>query len=59
MRESRKDHVKGLFHQVRGLSKEFAGKISGNSQLEAEGTREKAAGKVLEKIGQIEGVLGS
>ena len=53
MIESRKYQAKGLFHQVKGLAKEFVGKISGNSQLEAEGAGEKAAGKVLEKIGQL------
>lgn len=59
MRDSRKYQAKGLFHQVKGLAKEFAGKISGNLQMEAEGAGEKAAGKVLEEIGQVERVLGS
>jgi uncharacterized protein YjbJ (UPF0337 family) len=59
MSESRKYQAKGLFHQVKGLAKEIAGQISGNSQLEVEGASEKAAGKVLGEIGQVEGVLGS
>jgi len=59
MKDSSKDQAKGLFHQVKGSAKQVAGKISGDSQLEAEGTGEKVAGKVQEKIGQVKKVLGS
>jgi uncharacterized protein YjbJ (UPF0337 family) len=57
MKISRKDRAKGLFHQAKGSAKEVAGKISGNSRLEAKGAGEKNAGKVQEKIGQVEKVL--
>jgi uncharacterized protein YjbJ (UPF0337 family) len=57
MKNSRKDQAKGLFHPAKGSAKEVAGKISGNSQLEAEGAGEKTAGKVQQKIGQVEKVL--
>ncbi len=59
MKSSRKNQAKGLFHQVQGAAKEGAGKISGNSQLEAEGAGEKVAGEVQEKVGQAEKVLGT
>ena len=59
MRNSCKDQAKGLFHQVKGSAKEIAGKISGDEQLEAEGTGEKVAGKVQKKFGQVKKILGS
>ena len=41
-----------------GKVKEIAGELSDNKELESEGTDEKTAGKVQEKIGQIKKVLG-
>lgn len=58
MKSSTNDKVKGTFHEVKGKTKEIAGKLSNNPQLEAEGTGEKIAGKVQEKIAQIKKVLG-
>ena len=43
---------------MKGKVKEVAGKLSDNAELEAEGTGEKIAGKVQEKIGQVKKVLG-
>jgi len=43
---------------VKGKIKEVAGSLSDNPELEAEGTDEKIAGKIQEKIGQVEKVLG-
>jgi uncharacterized protein YjbJ (UPF0337 family) len=43
---------------VKGKVKEVAGKVIDNPELEAEGTDEKIAGKVQEKIGQVKKVLG-
>jgi uncharacterized protein YjbJ (UPF0337 family) len=43
---------------LKGKVKEVAGKLSDNAELEAEGTGEKMAGKVQEKIGQVKKVLG-
>ncbi len=47
-----KDRVDGLASQVKGVVKETAGKVSGNEQLEAEGTAEKTGGKVQEGVGK-------
>jgi len=43
---------------VKGKFKEIAGDLSDNPELEAEGTGEKIAGKVQEKIGQLKKILG-
>jgi len=58
MKSSTKNQAKGKFHNVKGTIKEIAGKASLNSDLEAEGKNEKQAGKVQEKIGDIEKVVG-
>ena len=58
MKPSTKDQVEGTFHKVKGTIKEAAGKLSDNPNLEAEGTGEKIAGKLMEKIGQVKKVLG-
>jgi uncharacterized protein YjbJ (UPF0337 family) len=59
MKASMKNKVKGTFHEAKGKVKEIAGKITDNPKLEAEGTGEKIAGKVQEKIGQAEKVMGA
>ena len=58
MKESTKDQAQGKFHKVKGSIKEIAGKISGKPKLQDEGTVEKTAGKIQEKIGQVETVIG-
>ena len=58
MNSSTKDQNEGKFHKVRGKLKEFAGKLTDNPKLEAEGTDEKITGNVQEKIGQVKKVLG-
>ena len=57
MKSSTKDQTEGMFHELKGTSKEIAGKISDNPKLEGEGAGEKIAGKVQEKIGKVEKVL--
>jgi uncharacterized protein YjbJ (UPF0337 family) len=57
MKSSTKDQVEGKFHEVKGTIKETAGKLSDNPKLEGEGTGERIAGKVQEKIGQLKKVL--
>jgi len=57
MKESTKDQVEGKLHEVKGTLKEIAGKLSDDRELEGEGTGEKIAGKIQEKIGQIKRVL--
>jgi len=58
MKSGTKDQAEGKFHKAKGNLKEIAGKLSGNPKLEAEGSDEKIAGKVQEKIGQVKKVLG-
>lgn len=58
MKSSTKDQVEGTFHKVKGTIKEAAGKLSDNPALEGEGTGERIAGNVQEKIGQVKKVLG-
>jgi uncharacterized protein YjbJ (UPF0337 family) len=58
MKSSTKDQAEGKFHKVKGRLKEIAGDLSDNPKLEAEGTGEKIAGKVQDKIGQINKVFG-
>jgi uncharacterized protein YjbJ (UPF0337 family) len=58
MESSTKDKLEGTFHEVKGKAKEVAGKLSDNPKLETEGTGEKMAGKVQEKIGEVKKVWG-
>jgi uncharacterized protein YjbJ (UPF0337 family) len=58
MKSSTKDQAEGKLHELKGKVKEVAGKLSDNPKLEGEGTGEKIAGKVQDKIGQIKKVFG-
>jgi uncharacterized protein YjbJ (UPF0337 family) len=58
MKSSTTDQAEGTFHEVRGKIKEMAGTVSRNPALEGQGTDEKTAGKIQEKIGEIEKVVG-
>ena len=58
MKSSTKDQAEGKFHEVKGTVKEIAGKLSDNSELEAEGSGEKITGRFQGKIGQINKVFG-
>jgi uncharacterized protein YjbJ (UPF0337 family) len=58
MKSSTKDQIEGKFHEVKGAAKEIAGKLSDNPKLEGEGTGEKIAGKIQNKVGQINKVIG-
>ena len=58
MKSSTKDQAEGAFHKVKGKIKEIAGNVGMNPDLEAEGKDENRAGKIQEKIGDIEKVLG-
>lgn len=55
---SAKDRAEGKFHQVNGAIKENAGRLINNQELESDGRKENLSGKVQEKIGQVEKVLG-
>jgi uncharacterized protein YjbJ (UPF0337 family) len=58
MKSGIRDKAEGEWHQVKGKVKEIAGEISDDPDMEAEGTNEKIAGKVQEKIGQVKKVVG-
>jgi uncharacterized protein YjbJ (UPF0337 family) len=58
MKSSIKDQTEGKFHEAKGKVKEMAGEITDNPKLEGKGKAEKIAGRVQEKIGQVEKVLG-
>jgi uncharacterized protein YjbJ (UPF0337 family) len=58
MKSSIRDKTEGKFHEVKGKTKEMAGKITDNPTLEAKGKAEKIAGKVQEKVGEVKKVMG-
>jgi len=58
MKSSMRDKTEGKFHKMKGTIKQTAGKISDNPKLEAEGSGERMAGIVQEKIGQVKKVFG-
>jgi uncharacterized protein YjbJ (UPF0337 family) len=58
MKSGTRDEAEGKWHKVKGKIKEIAGKLNDDPKLEAEGTNEKIAGNVQEKIGQVKKVVG-
>jgi uncharacterized protein YjbJ (UPF0337 family) len=58
MKSSTRDQAEGTFHEVKGILKQAAGKLTDNPKLQAEGAVEKIAGKVQEKVGQVKKVFG-
>ena len=58
MKSGKRDEAEGKWHKVKGKNKEVAGKLNDDPELEAEGTNEKIAGNVQEKIGQVKKVVG-
>jgi uncharacterized protein YjbJ (UPF0337 family) len=46
-----KDRVEGSLEQAKGKVKEVAGKVTGDSKLEAEGKGQQVAGKVQNAVG--------
>ncbi len=57
MKPSNEDQIKGTAHEVKGTLKEKAGELLHNPDLQAEGQDEALAGKVQQKVGQIEKVF--
>ena len=47
------DRIKGSMNQAKGAIKEGVGKMTGDKKLEAEGTADKAAGKVQNTVGGV------
>lgn len=58
MKSSTLDTVEGKARQADGKIKQVVGKAVGNPDMEAEGRVEKISGKIQEKVGQIEKVVG-
>lgn len=58
MKSSTKDKTEGMFLQVKGKTKEVAGKLTDNPKLEVEGTLEKSAGEAQKKVGEVKKFLG-
>jgi len=58
MKSGTQDEAEGKWHRIKGKIKEVAGKLTDDPKLEAEGTNEKIAGNVQEKIGQVKKVVG-
>ena len=58
IKSSAKNQKEGAIHQVKGAAREAAGNLSDNPKLKAKGIVERIAGKVQEKIGQVEKVFG-
>ena len=52
-----KDRIKGAAEQLKGKVKEGAGKLTGDSKLEAEGKADQVAGKVKNAVGGIKDTL--
>jgi uncharacterized protein YjbJ (UPF0337 family) len=51
------DRIKGAANQVKGNIKDKAGKVLGDSKMQAEGKADKAAGKVQNTVGGIKDTL--
>ncbi len=59
MKDSTKDQVTGKMHEAKGAVKEKIGELTNNPDMQDEGTAEKIGGKVQNKAGQVEKVLGT
>ncbi len=57
MNPSTTDQLNGAIHQVKGTAKEAVGTVINDPDLVTEGQTETLAGKVQEKVGQIEKVF--
>ena len=58
MKSSTKDQAQGAFHKIKGKTKELVGKVSMDNELEGKGKDEKRAGKIQQKVGEVEKVVG-
>jgi uncharacterized protein YjbJ (UPF0337 family) len=57
MKSGNENQVAGKIHEVKGTIKEKIGHATNNADLESEGIGEKIAGKVQNKIGQVQKVI--
>ena len=52
-----KDRIAGAANQAKGAIKQAAGKVTGDSKLQAEGAADKAAGKVQNAVGGVKDAI--
>ncbi len=52
-----KNRIEGSANQAKGAIKEAAGKVTGDSKLQAEGAADKATGKVQNAVGGLKDSL--
>jgi len=57
MKSSTENEVEGDVHQVKGAIKQKVGHVTNNPNLEGDGAGEKVAGKIQNKIGQVQKVM--
>lgn len=57
MKRSTQDQVNGAIDELKGKVKQTAGQLTNNPDLETEGQTQKLAGKVEQKVAQIEKVF--
>jgi uncharacterized protein YjbJ (UPF0337 family) len=57
MKSSIENRIAGKVHEVKGTIKEKLGQATNNPDLETNGIGEKIAGKVQNKIGQVQRVI--
>jgi uncharacterized protein YjbJ (UPF0337 family) len=57
MNTSTENEVAGKVHEVKGAIKEKVGHVTNDPNLEGEGAGEKVAGKIQNKIGQVQEVM--
>ena len=52
-----KDRIEGAANQAKGAIKQAAGKVTGDTKLQAEGAADKAKGKVQNAVGGAKDAL--
>lgn len=57
MKPSTTNAIEGTLHELKGAAKEKVGEFTKDPDLEAEGQTEKIAGKVQQKVAQIQKVV--
>ena len=52
-----KNRVEGSAKEIKGKTKEVAGKVLGDAKLESEGNADEAAGKIQNPVGGVKDTL--
>jgi len=52
-----KDRIEGSAKEIKGKTKEVAGKMLGDAKLESEGNADQAAGKIQNAVGGVKDTL--